>query len=225
MSSGLPSKQKSNAGTAATGREVWKKAGLLWLTLTYYAGSYFIAQRISLALPQHTLTSYLDAALPFIPPFIYLYLQVYLIALLPLVIVDSYQALRRDCLAYVTNLTGTFVVFMIYPTTIIRPVPVVTGFNEFAVALLYRADLPVCCFPSLHVSMAVLASLIVTREHRRLGLACHIATIAVALSTLFLKQHYVADVLGGYAMALVAYGLVNYRSVLTPAWLRIGRTA
>jgi membrane-associated phospholipid phosphatase len=50
------------------------------------------------------------------------------------------------------------------------------------------------------------------RVHRRLGLAALVCATLVAISTLFTKQHYVADLVAGIILALVAYAvfLRNY---------------
>jgi membrane-associated phospholipid phosphatase len=45
------------------------------------------------------------------------------------------------------------------------------------------------------------------RVHRRLGIAAMICASLVGLSTLFTKQHYIIDVIGGVLLACAAYAL------------------
>jgi len=47
-----------------------------------------------------------------------------------------------------------------------------------------------------------------TLQNRRIGLLFLLWTAAIALSTLTTKQHYVMDVLSGFAIATVSYGMV-----------------
>ena len=61
---------------------------------------------------------------------------------------------------------------------------------------------------SLHVAQCFIAALVCHRVHRGAGAVAGVWAFLVALSTLFTKQHYVVDVLGGILLAGVAmYGL------------------
>jgi membrane-associated phospholipid phosphatase len=61
-------------------------------------------------------------------------------------------------------------------------------------------------FPSLHVSFAFLCYFCMRRYRPRLALPTLILAIAVSASTVLVKQHYVADVLGAIPVAWA----VNY---------------
>lgn len=90
--------------------------------------------------------------------------------------------------------------FLVYPTVAPRPASVVgDGFAVWGLRFLYSADLPYTCFPSLHVAHAFVSALTCYRLHRAVGIAAVICAVLVALSTLFTKQHYVADVIPGYS--------------------------
>jgi membrane-associated phospholipid phosphatase len=43
--------------------------------------------------------------------------------------------------------------------------------------------------------------------HRRIGILATVGAALVALSTLFIKQHYILDVVAGIALAGTAYGV------------------
>jgi membrane-associated phospholipid phosphatase len=73
---------------------------------------------------------------------------------------------------------------------------------------LYDADPPYNCFPSLHVAHSFVSALTCYRLDRRLGYGALLFASLVAISTLFTKQHYIADVVGGIVLALVAYVLI-----------------
>jgi membrane-associated phospholipid phosphatase len=79
------------------------------------------------------------------------------------------------------------------------------GFGVWGLRFLYDADPPYNCFPSIHVAHSSVSALACFRVHRRLGLIAAFCALLVALSTLFTKQHYVADLVAGILLALAAY--------------------
>ena len=81
------------------------------------------------------------------------------------------------------------------------------GFGAWGLRFLYDADPPYNCFPSIHVAHSVVSALACFRVHQRLGLLTIACAALVAISTLFTKQHYVADVVAGAGLALLADGV------------------
>ncbi|MEK6835793.1 MAG: phosphatase PAP2 family protein, partial [Nanoarchaeota archaeon] len=71
--------------------------------------------------------------------------------------------------------------------------------------LIYVLDKPVNLFPSLHVSMTFLAFLIISKFKKDLRIIILIAFILSALSTLFIKQHYLLDTLAGLVLGFISY--------------------
>lgn len=67
---------------------------------------------------------------------------------------------------------------------------------------------PVAAMPSLHCAFPTLITLIAFRAFGRWGFAMLGYTLIVYLSTVHLGHHYGVDVLGGIALALVAYAAV-----------------
>jgi hypothetical protein len=89
-----------------------------------------------------------------------------------------------------------------------RPEEVVgEGFAAWGLRLLYAADPPYNCFPSLHVAHSFVSALACYRVHRALGRGAVVGASLVAASTLFSKQHYVLDVVAGTLLAALAYTL------------------
>jgi membrane-associated phospholipid phosphatase len=150
-----------------------------------------------------------DRAVPFQPIWSLLYGAPYVfLILLPVFVVRHDELLRRTVLAYLTVWITAYVCFIVYPTVAPRPVHLSgDGFAVWGLRILYDADPPYNCFPSLHVAHSFVSALACYRVHRALGVAAAGCASLVALSTLFTKQHYVADVVVGALMALVAYGV------------------
>jgi membrane-associated phospholipid phosphatase len=63
------------------------------------------------------------------------------------------------------------------------------------------------CFPSQHVAVAFLTAFHVQRLSRSWGPPFFLLAIAIAISTLTTKQHYLWDVIAGTLMAGAAYRL------------------
>ncbi len=61
------------------------------------------------------------------------------------------------------------------------------------------------CFPSAHVTGAVIWTLAARRYDRSLGWLLAPLTMGVAIATVYLRYHYAADVLGGFLIASTCY--------------------
>jgi membrane-associated phospholipid phosphatase len=60
-------------------------------------------------------------------------------------------------------------------------------------------------FPSGHIYITTLLALFFSHWYPRQKLAWILILVIVSLSTLFTGQHYILDVLGGYAVAFSGY--------------------
>jgi membrane-associated phospholipid phosphatase len=68
----------------------------------------------------------------------------------------------------------------------------------------YAGDHPFNDFPSLHVSTSAIIAIHWWRFNRRAGLVAVIWAVLIAMSTVLIRQHYLADVAGGL---ILAYGI------------------
>jgi membrane-associated phospholipid phosphatase len=151
----------------------------------------------------------LDRFIPLQPAWALIYgvLYVFLI-LLPFFTVREADHLRRTVLAYLTVWITAFACFLVYPTISPRPAKVIgRGFAAWGLRFLYSADPPYNCFPSIHVAHSFVSAFTCRIVHRRIGILATVGAALVALSTLFIKQHYILDVVAGIALAGTAYGV------------------
>lgn len=84
------------------------------------------------------------------------------------------------------------------------------------VAALYQADTPTNLWPSIHVYNSLGCHIAVMRSHRLrknkgIRIGSLILCISIIMSTVFIKQHSLFDVMTAFILAAVMYGLV-YRS-------------
>ncbi|HEU5162755.1 MAG TPA: phosphatase PAP2 family protein [Thermoanaerobaculia bacterium] len=151
----------------------------------------------------------LDRLIPLQPAWSLVYGALYLFLIaLPVFVVRQPDHIARTVLAYLTIWTTAYVFFLGYPTVAPRGDEVAgVGFGAWGLRLLYGADPPYNCFPSLHVAHSFVSALTCWRLHRELGIASLFAAALVAISTLYTKQHYVADVVAGIALAFLAYAI------------------
>ena len=155
----------------------------------------------------------LDAAIPFIPETIWIYLLVFPASLAPLFVVRSQRLFRRAMSAYAVAIVASVLVFALFPVTsaglrVDAASLDRSRFSSWAVAKLYAIDPPFNLFPSLHLSIAALASLSAWKAKRAWGRAALFAVAVIAVSICTVKQHFVADAAGGGAIAAAVYALI-----------------
>lgn len=155
----------------------------------------------------------LDAMVPLIPLWSVVYGCLYaFLILLPLLIVREPEHVRSTAYTYLAVWTISYAFFVAYPTVAPRPEEVTGGgFGAWGLRALYSADPPFNCFPSLHVAHSWISALAAFRVHRGVGTVALASAVLVALSTLFTKQHYIADVIAGALLATAAYLLFARR--------------
>ena len=155
----------------------------------------------------HTLQLPIDGLVPLKPSWAVVYGALYLfLIVLPVLVVRDEQHLRLTVRAYLTVWIAAYVCFLAYPTAAPRPANVIAqGFGAWGLRLLYSADPPYNCFPSLHVAHSFVSAFTCLRLNRAVGLASVIAASLVGVSTLYTKQHYVLDVVAGVGLSIAAY--------------------
>ena len=70
--------------------------------------------------------------------------------------------------------------------------------------LLYAIDRPLNCFPSLHITLAFLGAWFTAQVRPRWRAALFIWSALIAASILFTRQHSLADLAGGAALAALS---------------------
>lgn len=164
-----------------------------------------------------------DRMIPVVPVSSLIYGALYLfLILLPIFVVRDEGQIRRTVFAYLSVWITAYVVFLVYPTYAPRGDEVAgDGFAAWGLRGLYGSDPPYNCFPSLHVAHSFVSALACYRVHRGVGVAASFCAALVGVSTLFTKQHYIADVIAGMAMAFAAYAIFLRRSEPSPLDRRV----
>ncbi len=193
---------------------------VLWNSLVYY-GARLIAQDWPHAIWELPL----DGKIPFLPWTASIYYASFLFWTVNYILcarsskARAYRFLSADFLA-----KGLcFLLFLLFPTTNLRPVVEEGGFWNGVMRLLYQSDAADNLFPSIHC-LSSWFSYIGLRDrediplwYRRFSL---LAAFAIFLSTLTTKQHVIVDVLGGVLLAQLCY-LVTDRIGFSGFYARI----
>jgi len=203
-----------NIGVLDAGLERWmsddegrliKSRFVVVLAVCYalFTATYMSINAWSVGRAAHTLFLPGEERLPFLPMFEYLYVLTYLIGGLVIATVRDYATLRRLLHATGLTLLVAYTTYFLFPVYFERPSLEVTSLHTWLLSLEYM-DKPYNHFPSLHVALswlAVFASQVSGRS--RIGL--YVLAAAISISTIFVKQHYIADVLYGFALAWIAW--------------------
>ncbi|WP_217588228.1 phosphatase PAP2 family protein [Burkholderia sp. GbtcB21] len=152
--------------------------------------------------PRYVFATPIDARIPFIAWswFVYVGFFPFVIALAAYARPPAFAAFKEAVLiAFVLGV----VCFMLFPEAVPRPDVAEIGntFVRHRLARMWQLDLAANGFPSLHVAVTCLACRMLTDRRRIAAVAIG---VLICASTLTLKQHTVADVLGGVALATVS---------------------
>jgi len=178
-------------------------------TFVSLAPLYFVIADLTRGRPTHAPEIGIDRILPVQPAWMLVYASLYVfIWILPMLVVRQQEVFRRGLLGYLMAMLVAYAGFLLYPTAAPRPADVPgDGFAAWSLRLAYSLDPPYNCFPSLHVAWAFVSALTCYRVHRGVGIAAGCWAALIGVSTLYTKQHYVADVIAGTLMGYVAYVL------------------
>jgi hypothetical protein len=164
------------------------------LTVTLYA----VSGRVALLLEPSVLsmTSW-DSAIPLVPWTFWVYVSVYVTYFASCFLQRDLERFGRFVCGYLLSYVMAAVFFVVYPTTFPRddfPLPSGAGELTRACFTWFRSlDAPTNCLPSMHVATAVMSSLPFHRRRPLLFAAFCAWSLAIALTTLTTKQHYVVS--------------------------------
>ncbi len=145
----------------------------------------------------------LDSAIPVVPVFVIPYnsLQPYIYATLILFLLFRTKYFQSACLAMITVWFISYGFYYFLQSEVVRPV--LTGTDAFSKMVMdvYAGDNAFNDFPSLHTSLSTILAIHWVKVNKPLGIVLGIWTALIVASTLLIKQHYIADLVFGLALA------------------------
>jgi membrane-associated phospholipid phosphatase len=112
---------------------------------------------------------------------------------------------RSFVISAITIMLASYVVYIVYPTYVIRPNPQGEDFWTRLVADLYARDHVNNAFPSGHTYNTILIALYWSRWHPKRRWLWWAIAVVILLSTLYTRQHNLPDLVGGIAFAWLGY--------------------
>ncbi|HYC54492.1 MAG TPA: phosphatase PAP2 family protein [Candidatus Binatia bacterium] len=190
---------------------------LLWFIP--YVLIYQVTNRFPVFEPRELHYTALDAAIPFLPALLPIYLMYFPLFWWTAVRSESDATLTRFVLASHLQLFLCCIVFVLFPVRM--PQGMFYGASSLGWADTFWRwfDGPNNCLPSLHAANGLLFLQFNWNRPRR---ALHTAAaLGVVLSTVFVKQHYVVDIVAGagvYALAALFLSRLEIAPA-RPSWL------
>ena len=181
--------------------------------ITYFGSRFFTS-----GLHHYSMETWLDRALPYVKEFIIIYIPVaYLQWIIGFYMIS--RDTRENCLTLIgAEMIGKFlclICFLFLPTTMVRADINGTDLLNRCVGYLYEIDSADNLFPSIHCleSWAVFRSTFYLKSLPRWVKPLHLViSLLVFASTLFVKQHVIADVIGG--VMVMEIGLLIMKRVI-----------
>ncbi|MBC9250001.1 hypothetical protein A9179_06890 [Pseudomonas alcaligenes] len=166
---------------------------------------YFFTQRYTFV-EVRTFHSRLDERVPFWPSWSWIYSFLYYPAILYINwLVEDSRHFTITAFSYIVLLImqmGCFTLFPVATPAHWRSINAGQSWSERFLLFVQRFDAPSNCFPSMHVSVAMLTALLAMGA---LGPWVFLFPLLIALSCTFTKQHYLADLPAGAVLGWLAY--------------------
>lgn len=202
-----------------------KKSKHLWIIPAYgifYMAAFMLMERSDCRI--HIIHSLADDKIPFCPYFIIPYVIWYFFLIGTIIYFALFCPSKKEYYQYLgmigLGMTLFLLISYVYPNgQQLRPDLTEAGNGIFIniVRFLYSIDTPTNIFPSMHVFNAVASCIALyqnerCRKNRIFTVGQIILTVSIVLSTMFLKQHSVDDVMTALILNIVCYQLF-YRMI------------
>lgn len=178
----------------------------------------------------------MDDHIPFCEIFIIPYLLwfVYVSAVVLYLFFKDKDDYYRACIFLFTGMTIFLIVSTLFPNGHhLRPQTMPRN-NVFTwmVSLIYSTDTPTNLWPSIHVYNSLAAHFAVIKNRKLsnkkwIHISSFFLCVSIILSTMFIKQHSVFDVVTAFIMAAVMYGAVYKYDIIAAyrEWTRMRKKA
>ncbi len=210
--SSSPNSPEKPLSRRLTPRIIRQLAALLLIQIAVYVAARAIVMLFHL--PYSSLALPIDDRIPFLPWTVLIYYGCYIVWALNYTAALSTEpeGSHRFMIAEISGKLICFVIYLVFPTTLVRPEVAGSGFISAVVRFLYKTDAPDNLFPSIHcfVSWMCVVGLrgkpSVTKGYRIFS--AFLAAL-VFVATLTTKQHVIVDVFAGVILAELCWWLAG----------------
>jgi membrane-associated phospholipid phosphatase len=178
------------------------------LSTAFYLTDFHMLARFERGLDFWMPSIWLDETIPFVPGWIWVYLLYFPFCFVPIALRELWagEAFYLAVKGFLAQFAAALACFWLVPSRMLQASPESSTWSEAVVAAFYRIDPGFNVFPSLHVANAAFTACLVWRlKGRIIGVAAWSVALLITISTLFVKQHYLADLAAGLALGSLSY--------------------
>ena len=216
-----------------TFKKIWWRLLFASYTFIYLPWFFFLESKITTDYPGiHIINGPIDDMIPFCEIFVIPYFLwfVYIAASCVFMLLKANnQEFISFALSLIIGMSVCMIICMIYPNGLtLRPESTSDTILGKMVASLYKTDTPTNVFPSIHVYNSLGAHFAVMNNETLSGKkwvrrGSLILCVSIILSTMFIKQHSMFDVLMAFIMGAVMYAAVYYYDVVAAYRFQTGK--
>ncbi len=145
----------------------------------------------------------LDDVIPVVKPFVipYVSLEPFIYASLVLLLLFRTRLFQSATLSMIATWLVSYAFYFFLQSFVVRPTLAGDDLLAQMIRDVYAGDNAYNDFPSLHTSLSTILAIHWWRVDKRIGLPVAVWVALIVLSTVFVKQHYVPDLLSGLLLA------------------------
>lgn len=160
-----------------------------------------------------SLVTNIDKEVPFLKVFILPYVTWYGYILVGLVYLcaKNREIYYTSLISLNTSLVICYIIYATFQTTVPRPIITDTDILSKLVTIIYKYDNPFNCFPSMHVTTTyvVMRGIKQTENTALTSFIFNIVGVLIIISTQFVKQHVVLDLIFALLLCEVIFRIVD----------------
>lgn len=158
---------------------------------------------------RYNFTTFLDRLIPFVPAFSVPYLLLFPYVSFAGIALFTHPLAVMYYASMAFAMCSAALVWFLFPSKMARPQ--IKGVNVFKniVSKIYQGDAHANAFPSSHVFTSLLTSFFLSAAFPAYAPLLWIIGCTIAISTVFIKQHFAVDVLAGILWAYAGVGVAH----------------
>jgi membrane-associated phospholipid phosphatase len=161
----------------------------------------------------NSLVTNVDKTIPFLKIFILPYITWYAYITVGLIYLcmKNRKTYYTSLISLNIGLVACYIIYAMFQTTVPRPVVTNSDILSKLVNMIYKHDNPFNCFPSMHVTTTyvLMKGINVTENHVIVSFFSNIIGILIIISTQFVKQHVILDLVFAMLLCEVIFRFVN----------------
>jgi len=161
----------------------------------------------------NSLVTTVDNTIPFLKIFIIPYITWYGYLAIGLIYlcIKHRKSYYTSLISLNIGILACYIIYMIFQTTVPRPIITDSDILSKLVSMIYKNDNPFNCFPSMHVTTTYIIMKGINSNKNKMvtSLSFNIIGILIIISTQFVKQHVVLDLVVAILLSEVVFRVIS----------------